>query len=1136
MAHSGFNRSSDVLTAASLQAKGRIQAASTVRILTILLLAMALFAGQVLAQSTFGTFVGTVHDPSGGVVAGSIVTVTNNDTAAKRSTITDKEGNYVLVNLEPGTYQIAIEAPGFQATTFKAVELLSRQTARADGTLSVAGQVQAVNVNAESAPVITTEVSNVAETKTGAELLDLPIAIASRSLGSTSAISTLTTQSGVAVDNAGSLSVAGSKPAMLSVTIDGITTMNPRSSAAIAELFPSFGAIEEIHVSETNNSAEFGGISDITTVSKGGGNAYHGGVFENFQNSDLNARNPFSTSVTLVKMNNFGGYAGGHIIKNKLFFFGSYEALKLPRQQFFNESVPSLPLRNGDLSAYSGVITSVGGAPYAGNQIPQSQITPQAKAVLNLLFPVPNTGPVNAISNNYSVNFPTPISSNQEDGRIDYTISPRQTAFFRGTYKSRNITNPPVNTGTILSGPLLQPEIDYALVAAYNFIISSNTVNELRLGFTGTRIFTSDTANAQALDTAIGIPIPNAPAGDGRPTFTINGFQPTSSTSSSVARGRTLQAIDNFTWTKGSHTIKTGIDVRRIASYLSNGFGAGRNGAYTFNGSVTNSIIGNPYAAFLLGVPDKTAIDTVNQPDSKDHETHYGAYVQDDWKATSRLTINFGMRWEFHPAFYDDLSNVTIFLPNVYTTTANGTLVHGEVVYPDAGAYLLNTAFAQSIAPTPIVSASTAGIPQNLHYADRFDFAPRVGLAWRPFSDGKTVVRGGFGKYIETELSALVNAAACVHASFVGGFTNTLVNGVPQLTYATPFPANIAQPGVQTFQANTALNYHDPYALQWNLTIERDLGFNTGLRLSYEANHAAQLGLEENLAQIPANTIGYTAARLLSPYPLWQSMHTYVNAGRSNYDALTVAVNKRLSNGLQFNTSYVWAKNLSNGQGYNPTTFATEGGGQVTDSYNINLDYGNVSFTRSQRFLTTFLYNLPFGKNGMILKNANKLVDSVIGGWQLTGVFVAQTGPFMTVLAPGADPEGDGFPNVEATGRADMVAGANPVPANQSITNWINKAAFAIPPNNVGRGPTSPVGSVVGPGTQALSMALFKTVAVRENVHFQFGIAASNALNHPNYAIPNLTYGTAPFGTITNVQTQENSAPRSLQATARILF
>jgi hypothetical protein len=254
------------------------------------------------------------------------------------------------------------------------------------------------------------------------------------------------------------------------------------------------------------------------------------------------------------------------------------------------------------------------------------------------------------------------------------------------------------------------------------------------------------------------------------------------------------------------------------------------------------------------------------------------------------------------------------------------------------------------------------------------------------------------------------------------------------------------------------------------------------------------------------------------------------NAARSNYNALTVAANKRMSKGLQFQVSYNHAKNLSNAGGYDPTGFASEGGGTLTEPSDPNLDYGRVAFTRSDRFLSTFLYTLPFRHTG------SAIVNQLAGGWELAGVVLFQTGPFLTVVASGADPSGTNFPNLQGSGRADSVLGAPLYPANQSSAQWLNAAAFAVPANNIGRFGTEPVGAVVGPGTQAVSLSFFRTIAFKEKVRLRFGIAAANALNHPNYSTPALTLNASTFGTITSLQSAEGAGPRQLQLTGRITF
>jgi hypothetical protein len=268
-----------------------------------------------------------------------------------------------------------------------------------------------------------------------------------------------------------------------------------------------------------------------------------------------------------------------------------------------------------------------------------------------------------------------------------------------------------------------------------------------------------------------------------------------------------------------------------------------------------------------------------------------------------------------------------------------------------------------------------------------------VGFAWRATADGKTVIRGGYGRFIEAMLGTLTSAGWAVSASSVGSYTNTLVNGKPLLTLdGTPFPANLAQPGIQSFQLSADVNYRDPYVQQWSMTVERDLGFNTGVRVSYDGNHGSNLGYTKNLAQVPANTVGFAAAKVSSPYPLWNGISQETTGARSNYNAVTVAVNKRLSHGLQFATSYTLAKNLSNGQGFNPTAFATGG----RHRYRF-LQYRAGLWRRCLHAPAAYAWRRSCmscqSAKGMLLKTKSRLVDSIIGGWQLSGVFRRRPGP-----------------------------------------------------------------------------------------------------------------------------------------------
>ena len=532
-------------------------------------------------------------------------------------------------------------------------------------------------------------------------------------------------------------------------------------------------------------------------------------------------------------------------------------------------------------------------------------------------------------------------------------------------------------------------------------------------------------------------------------------------------------------------------------------------------------------------MPDKTFLDTVVQPNLSGYDPAYAFYVQDDWKVTPRLTVNYGLRYELHPKFYDHDANISNFLPN-YQTIVNGQSINGAVVIPNNGLSILSPLFAESIGATPILTASEAGLPNNLHITNKTDFAPRFGAAWRATRDGKTVIRGGFGIFIEVPLGTLLGAGYAIHSADQGFYNNTIVNGQPTLSFPDPFPSNLAVTGSQFFQQASSVNYQEGHVAEWDITIERDLGFNTGIRLSYDGNHGYDLGVQENLGQLSPNTIGFTAAQQFLKYPLFGEIESEVNGGIQNYDALTAAVNKRFSGGLQYLFSYTFAKNLSDAQSYNPSAFATEAGGISTYVNNFMLDYGNVAYTRRNRVLSTFLYQLPFGKDGLVLKN--RLADPIVRGWELAGVLLFQSGPFLTVTVPGADPSGTGFPQIVGNGRADIVSGVPLYPTDQSVSEWLNPAAFAVPPNNVGRFPTSPVGVGTGPGTQAVSMSLMKSVPLKEGVRFQIGAQVANLFNHANYAPPNTTFNTASFGTISNVQSAEGAGPRAIQATARLTF
>ena len=1095
--------------------------------------------GVTWGQSTFGEFVGTVRDPSGSVLPSAIVKAVNTGTSATRSTVTDASGEYTLVNLEPGDYQLSVEAVGFRAATLPGLTLTARQTIRQDVALALTTQSQVVNVSEAAEAPINTEVSNIAETKLGRELIDLPVAIYSRSTGSTSPITTLSTQPGVQTDSSGNLSIAGEKPAMLSTSLDGISTVSPKSASAITELFPSFDGIAEIRVSEINNTAEYSGVSDITTISKSGSNQYHGSLYENNQVSALDARNRFSAVKPHLVLNDYGASMGGPVTvpklyhgKNKTFFFMDYEGLQHPNQTLDFDSFPTAALRSGDLSVY--LPTTVkdplnSGQVFPNNQIPLTRIAPLSLAAENYFFPLPNYGPAGAIANNYQQLFPANISSNAGDMRIDKNITSKNTAFARLTYKRRESltapTDPVLGSGTSL-------ENDYGISGADNYVITPHMVNEARVGYTGSNTGSNYGYTAAGIQGALGLQLAGpVPPGAASPGFSITGFTGTTGGTTSISRANTLQFLDNLTWTHGKHTVKFGGDFRYLRGLYTNVFASNRMGSYTFNNSVTKSLIGEPYGAFLLGIPDSDGMATVNNPNTYGYGHALGVFIQDDWKVTSRFTINYGLRYEYHPAWRDHYNNEADFLPDYYSSE-NGVVVHGAVVVPDlAVPSNINAGFVQSIAPTPLLTATQAGIPQSLKFSPKTDFAPRVGFAWRVTKDGKTVIRGGYGKFIETELGNAADGAWAVEASDVASFTNSFSNGIPKYSLPYAFPSNLAIPGSQVFDYAVDPHYKDPYVQQWNFTIERDLGFQTGLRLSYNGSHGTDLGISENLNQLAPNTVGYSSVIASAPYPVWKAIDFDTNGGISNYNSFSATVNKRFSKGLQFQSSYAFTRDLSDDGGTAPTGFPSEGGGSVTTIQNPMLDYGNVAYSRRHRFQTTFLYAPQ-------VHLANRFASQVVNGWELAGVLLFQSGPFLTVTDSSIDPAGINAPNGGGGNeRVDIVPGVSPYAANRTTTQALNPAAFSIPANNIGRFGYEPVGYLNGPGTEAVSLSMFRSLVFKERVRVRVGISAANAFNHENYGNPALNLGApSTFGTTTSLQTAEGAGPRQIQMTGRITF
>jgi hypothetical protein len=1130
-----------------------------------LLLSLCALTWRLDAQSTFGTILGTVKDGSGAVMPSAAVKITNTDENTTRQMTTNSAGDYELVNSQPAHYQVTVSARGFQ--TFSATNLLlvARQTLRVDATLDIGQNSNTITVEASEAGVINTDTQTIQATIDSRGLLDLPANI--RANGNTSPYQAIQLLPGVQSDQSGNFSIQGGIPSQTQYSVDGISITNVGGNAPLGNAFPSSESIAEIKVQGVGNQAEYGQVGDITVISKSGTNQLHGDLFWYSQNRALNALNFGEQTKPQLVANDFGVSVGGPVVvphvyngRNKTFFFGTYEGFQYPRATTIQNSVPTQLERQGNFTQEGVTVYEPGTTiPFPGNIIPASQISPVAQGFL-ALYPLPNSGNPNiASTNNYIVNKNNSYSSNQYDLRLDEYLTSTQSFFARWTWKDIGALNPQ----NLLVPTESTPDNYKLLVMAHNWVIRPSLLNEARFGFTLNNASQTLPFNGASYTNALGL------QGVG-PTFPFNGLPDVSITNFqelNTDRGNTKtindtwQFTDNVTWHRGDHTIKLGFDYKKIRAVSALDFTNGDNyGGYSFNGTFT----GVPFADFLLGLPITTELDDVKN-DNDGRSNHYNAYAQDSWRVNSHLTLEFGVRWEFHPGYTDANGNIGNFDPFIPRS--------GAVIYPNGAESTLAPAFLQSFnacpnlgstagpsangAPcTPVLSASQAGYPDYLRNAPQ-RFLPRFGFAYRPFGD-KTVFRGGFSVFNTEVLGSIYYALTGTLQSNTRTYNNIDTQGQPIFKWpATQLPGlgDIAPLGAAYFGTANQLNWKDPYSMQWNFSIDRDLGFHTGLRVSYVSMLTRELVWSPDLNQSPYSTTYYVDQPLSSrPFPNWGVVNTRANGANASFQSAQIEVNHRLKGGLTLISAYVLAKSLADNNGYANTSYAGENSGaRATDLYDLKREYGNVSSTPRQHWVTSFVYDLPVGRGRTLGFKMNRLLDAVAGGWQLASILTWQSGPFLTPYFSGGDPSGTGSGIIGRVQPPD-VAG-NPSLSNPSASDWFNLNAYSCPgtpgwtpgsacligssPNYaapLGRFGNAGIGTVVGPGLFNLNSGLSKYFSVRERVKIKVEGSFTNVLNHLNLAIPNLAIDSSSAGLITSAQQANFGGNRTGQVGARIEF
>jgi carboxypeptidase family protein/TonB-dependent receptor-like protein len=1102
--------------------------------LSIGLLCLAL-AVPAHSQSIFGTILGTVTDPSGAVVPNAVITVTNEGENISREVRSDAQGNYRAENMKAGIYTVSAKAGGFKDLAFTDIRLDARQTVRTDIKLTMGSTEEKVTVEA-NAELVNTESQTIAANIGSTEVLNLPANY--RGAGSTSVYNLLAFLPGVTGDTGGNITVQGTGTNQVEYSIDGISTTNIRSSGPQVEMFPSAESISELKVQGSGGGAEYGNPADITTTSKSGTNTFHGSAFEYLQNAALDANRFTVPQLTkpAKSANTFGGALGGPLWGKRTFFFGDYEGMRFRSETALQETVPSEAFRNGDLSSLlpGEQLHDLNGNPFPGNIIPTSLFDPRAVAILQFYPHELQPGTLF----NHTLNVPNPILSDQFDIRIDHTINDKQSVFGRWTYKNGRRVSP--------SGLGLPAETDFEhdnqIVLAHSYAITPNLINELRGGISRRQNGGVFPLDGPAFMQQLGLnpqqlgPFPPG----GFPDFI---FEPRGGNINAIVhqrpnpeRSQNFQINENLTWTKGRHTMKFGFDLRKlhlITAWYSGSSPADDYGDFFFNGEYTGqATIGSSFSDFLLGLPYYTYVTHTPPRNIDGTATHYYGYASDTFRATQKLTLDVGLRITRIPPLYDPI-NLTNFDPTtggVVISSDPRSLAATQPLWAQAVNACDSNGNLSSIFPgyapsdpatcTPFLTSKQAGWPKQLRNVYTH-FSPRVGFAYRPFADNKTVIRGGAGIYEVTTLGAVFFSVAGIHDGFQGNFFNGFPGDPGYFKFPDVESPATLQLGTQSFFTANQRDKKDPYSIQWNLSVERTLHGNTALRVSYIANRANQLTWSPNLNQPPVLGIDPVTGNPIigdPPFQNWKRVRIRAAGAISSYQSMQTEVIHKYSHGLTLQSTWTWAKNLTDVESWPRSGFSGEVTGDKMDLYHMHADYGNTGGTRKHRWITTMVDELPIGKGRMLLGNANGVLNGIVGGWRMSTIFLVQSGPYDT---PFIDFDSSGNAALGGFNRPDAVGG-NPNNFHHTRTQYWNANVYSCPgdpaggglANNflscsqqIGRFGNARVGSLVGPGTINLSLGLSKDFRLTERFKLKFESSFTNLPNHPNFDDPrnNLT-------------------------------
>ncbi len=1092
--------------------------------------------GQTLAGLS-----GVIHDPSGAVIPGASVTITNPSTNFSRSAISNEAGVYNVPSLQPGRYNIKVELPGFRTIT-QNVELQVQQSARLDFTLQVGEISQTVEVSGAAA-LIATENATVGTVIDNKRIVEMPLngrnffqlvsLSPNVSYGFDSSQIANERQGGTRAQQ--NISVAGQRSAFNHFTLDGVENTDVNFNTYV--VLPSIDALQEFKVQTGIFPAEFGrATTQINVSTKPGTNQFHGTLFEFLRNDKLDARQyafAGERPSEPFKWNQYGFTLGGPVWlpkvfkgTDKLFFMSNFEGFKERRLSRVLYSMPSLKMRNGDFSELlprTTIYDPRTRAPFPGNVIPRDRFHPTSVKLLEEFYPKPNLND-GLVDYNYEATRNRKVDKDQFIQRIDFVESPKSSWFGRYSWGDEVEMQPEF----YLNGSNTSTTVHQTMFSNTR-LLSTSTVNEFRFGFNSFyNLKAGELANKRDVMSELNIPgiSKQPPVAWGTPEIVIVGFTGLTllgKTFGDLANGpylnrnRTYQALDNFSWTKGNHSFRFGGEVRWDQyNQLGNQFTRGQ---FRFEPTATSNLgaanTGYGFADYLLGYP-KRSQGSVSLAEIQFRAMSQGYYIDDTWKIHPKVSINWGVRYEFVPPYLDKTGNlVNMEVPFVdMTPNIQDMSRHPTFVRQGSGDFYEGF---------PIRFESTVKVARDGRLGDRLvasdkkNFAPRLGIAWNPSS--KWVIRTGAGMFYAQDTG---NPRFDLARNLAGRRRDDATVTNPDLTWDAPF-RGLGGPTVliaQPYVLAAIYNRRTPYSIQYLLNIERELGGDTALEIGYIGSVSRRLESLRAFNEAVPSAIGSIASR--SPYPELGRIQEIDPSGKANYNALSVKLQRRFSKGLTYLFGYTWSRSIDTGSAirvHDTDTLFPQ------DSSNLRAERGRSSFDVAHRSVTSLLYDLPVGKGRRFL-NGGGVADKIIGGWQVGSIFTLQTG-FPETVVTGSDRSntGIGYDRPNATGPSAVLPRSE-----RNVERWFNTDAFATQPvgtfGNAGRN------TVTLPGLVQWDFSLHKEFRVVENQALQFRFEAFNFANHPNWGKPDITRTSATFGKIRSTRTNM----REMQVALKYMF